>query len=318
MPPKHAFVIWQALLGSALILPLGLWRFTRGDIAQGLFDVVLTVLFIVLGLIASYEKHYVRASRVFAFLYTVAVWIVIQFIGPLGLFWAFATTTAIFFASRRRDALMFSTLTYLAAIYGVWGQAEPEAIYTFSATYLLVAFFCYQFANRLYTDNSRLKTEATTDALTQASNRRAMDDFIQEHCISLAKRSEVWSAMMIDIDDFKRVNDQLGHNVGDLVLQRAAGCISRALETSGRLFRYGGEEFVVLVPLSLMHAQDIAERIRANLELEDLLRSGFGAITCSIGVAELQNSEDARSWLRRADEALYNAKNSGKNCVCLA
>ena len=121
---------------------------------------------------------------------------------------------------------------------------------------------------------------------------------------------------MIDIDDFKRVNDRLGHTAGDQALQAVSAVIERSIRTIDIAARYGGEEFVVILPETpLDSAAIVAERIRGGAAEN----AGSIPVTVSIGVAELDNTDAAPgALLDRADAALYGAKRSGKNRVELA
>jgi diguanylate cyclase (GGDEF)-like protein len=136
--------------------------------------------------------------------------------------------------------------------------------------------------------------------------------------------------MFLDIDKFKRVNDELGHHAGDLVLQHVAMLIDSQLRTSDIIARYGGEEFVVLLPSTHINfALEIAERVRRRVEEYDFVVPGHDSlpVTISIGVAELGAfssaaphpvSEQAKVLVDSADQALFRAKEGGRNQVVSA
>ncbi len=313
LKPRQAFVLFQALLASAFIFPMGIWRLFRGDIYQGIFDIVLSTIFVAMGWLATNNKYYKLASRVFAISYTLGVWIVVQFIGVIGLYWAFAVAVAMFFAARRVDAVILATVTYCASIYGVWGDVEPMVIATFTACYTLVVFFCYHFSSRLMSDYVRISAEAATDTLTLIGNRRALEDHIQE--IISDKRRTSYSMIMIDVDYFKFVNDTWGHDIGDMVLKRIVEAIKQAIGTQDEVYRYGGEEFTIITPTNLTSARDLAEKVRVSLETQRFIRGSDHLVTLSMGVSELKDDDDSRSWVRRSDAALYESKENGRNQV---
>jgi diguanylate cyclase (GGDEF)-like protein len=120
---------------------------------------------------------------------------------------------------------------------------------------------------------------------------------------------------MLDIDHFKRVNDTFGHVIGDRVLQRVARAASSALRGADMIGRFGGEEFIIVLPnASLDVAETIAERVRVAIETDTI--DGFGdwpTVTASLGVASWQPGEATTTLLQRADEALYDAKRGGRN-----
>jgi diguanylate cyclase (GGDEF)-like protein len=158
---------------------------------------------------------------------------------------------------------------------------------------------------------------AYTDPLTQANNRAAFDDSVRRE-ISLAVRHAKPLAMIfLDIDHFKQINDHYGHDCGDFTLASAAKRIKDNLRASDMLFRIGGEEFVMLLSgTDLAGAELLAERIRSSIERHTL---AYGMetlnITVSLGVSTLQPDEGADSFIKRADAAMYQAKNTGRNRV---
>jgi len=314
--PKQSFILFQALLGAFFISILGLWRFYIGQPFQGVFDLSLSAIFVLFGYLATKNRFYLLSSRLFAVTYTLAVWVVIQFIGEIGLYWAFATSVAVFFASSRKEAILVAIATYVICFASVYQSTEIQVIFTFTATYTLVVFFCFHFSNRMLTDNARLMSEATTDPLTQVGNRRLLDDTLNE--IGSDDTAEIYQSMlMIDVDHFKDVNDRLGHTAGDAALKT----IAKALETSviakkGKLFRYGGEEFVIILPHDFDKALSIAEEIRTLATETPINTEKDLFVTLSIGVTTITPQGKPRDWIRAADDAMYQAKSTGRNKVC--
>lgn len=169
--------------------------------------------------------------------------------------------------------------------------------------------------------NRRLLHEALTDPLTQVPNRRyGMDRFEQEWSIASSNALPI-SCMMLDIDHFKHVNDQWGHDVGDVVLRQVAAIIERSCRRSDVVFRYGGEEFCVISPSTgLREAKQLGERIAAAVR-----DNRFGTadesfpVTLSIGVAvRTKDMNGPNDLISVADQALYAAKEGGRNRVVAA
>lgn len=161
---------------------------------------------------------------------------------------------------------------------------------------------------------------ALKDPLTGVNNRASMNDHLNHH-VSLARRQNMpLSVLMLDIDHFKSVNDRFGHIVGDIVLTEVARAIVRCGRNSDGVFRYGGEEFVVVLPgTDRDGAELLADRVRvaiAELEVEAL--PADAAISASIGVAHLAPGEKQSELLTRADEALLAAKRAGRDRVRVA
>ncbi len=170
----------------------------------------------------------------------------------------------------------------------------------------------------LLTSNRRLEELARTDPLTELANRRWFDRELAWRFGHARRYGRPLSLAMIDIDHFKDINDRYGHPSGDAVLQSLARIFDRCTRDSDFVARYGGEEFVVIVPETpLLEALRFAEKIRAAVASAD-----FGAdipqqVTVSIGVAGLPHShaESAEELLRAADDAMYRAKEKGRNRV---
>ncbi len=155
---------------------------------------------------------------------------------------------------------------------------------------------------------------AKIDKLTGLINRFQFD-VLFAHAVQNAKRyREPLSLIMFDIDFFKKINDDFGHNIGDIVLQHVAKTISERLRSADIFARWGGEEFMVLLPKSdYDDAMKLAEDLRSVVENESFETIGY--ITISFGVTVMQPSDDECSLLKRADKALYMAKNNGRNRV---
>jgi two-component system, cell cycle response regulator len=192
----------------------------------------------------------------------------------------------------------------------------------------LVARVRTQLRKKRYADrlrhNMQLSLEmAITDQLTGLHNRRYMARHL-DNLIAQAKRSGRPLAFVImDIDFFKRVNDSHGHDIGDEVLQEFARRIAANVRGIDLACRYGGEEFVVVMPdTDITYAYSIAERLRKSIETNPVAISrppGRLTITVSIGIARSEGEDDsAEALLHRADQALYNAKNNGRNRVVAA
>jgi two-component system cell cycle response regulator len=169
--------------------------------------------------------------------------------------------------------------------------------------------------------NRRLRTAALTDPLTGLPNRRCAWDRLAEEWQNATRSSTPLSVMMIDIDRFKKVNDEFGHEVGDLVLNEVAQVLRTHARQGEDVARIGGEEFLVICPnTSLIQASTGAERLRAAVESHAIRTPGFqtGA-TVSIGIAErTAEMPGIDALLKAADAAVYSAKSAGRNQVKLA
>lgn len=158
---------------------------------------------------------------------------------------------------------------------------------------------------------------ASTDKLTGVWNRRRLEEALANEMDRLKRYDHPLSMLILDIDFFKKVNDDHGHNVGDQVLIKLTNVVQSTLRTTDSLTRWGGEEFVVLCPnTTLSTVAMLAERLRESIA--KTLFPEVGHVTISLGVAECMGGEAWEDWFKRADAALYRAKACGRNQVQIA
>ena len=167
---------------------------------------------------------------------------------------------------------------------------------------------------------------ATLDALTGYNNRHQFEKRLKEMTASAKRQNQPLCCIMSDIDFFKKVNDTYGHAVGDCVLKTVAKTIKKELRESDIASRYGGEEFVFLLPqTNLEEATIVAERLRASVEKKKINIEEYKikdtkeiSVTVSIGVSEFKNEKDYEMLYKKADSALYEAKETGRNKIIIA
>jgi len=166
-----------------------------------------------------------------------------------------------------------------------------------------------------------LNTTAYTDQLTSIPNRRAFDKSIKDLCGEYQQEGRCFSLLFMDIDHFKTFNDTYGHAVGDKVLSFIANLLKKGVKGDDMVARYGGEEFVVLLPDTLYEgsltvAQQLCDKVaKKNLVMGGEEKVTLGNIHISVGVATISQEDDMASIIARADQALYTAKEQGRNRV---
>jgi diguanylate cyclase len=171
--------------------------------------------------------------------------------------------------------------------------------------------------------NEKLKEterEVFLDTLTGLNNRKAFDRKLDGFCQDFEREDSLFSVIMLDIDYFKKFNDQYGHQIGDEVLSLVGWHLKENLKGKDFPARYGGEEFVVLLPgTKIREARIVGEHIREGLSKKKLkvkkTGQALGSITASMGISQIRREDTAASVLARADAALYLAKKSGRNAV---
>ncbi len=201
-----------------------------------------------------------------------------------------------------------STILYLDHVYSI--AAISSVVVSYS---LIVVFYHCDYFER---QCSHLENEVIKDPLTGAFNRRFLNEKLNE-CLSVFRRnSEVSSIITIDLDFFKRINDQHGHDVGDDVLRQVVRNVQGRIRHTDRLCRVGGEEFILVMPsTNANQAKIVAESLRSRISNAEFVHKQ--KMTVSIGASEVTSGDTLDHWLKRADLALYKAKENGRDQVAI-
>ena len=171
--------------------------------------------------------------------------------------------------------------------------------------------------SKLLEDNSELTRMALTDSLTGLSNRTHMNQILYKEFARFERHSQRFGIIMLDIDHFKNINDNFGHDIGDTVLKKLAQIFENAIRTSDFVARWGGEEFLICCTTieegDLLPIAETIRQLTANTEFERV-----GQITASLGCAAIVKGETIGELIKRADVALYEAKNNGRNLTVVS
>ncbi|QNO15370.1 GGDEF domain-containing protein [Alkalicella caledoniensis] len=189
------------------------------------------------------------------------------------------------------------------------------------AYYLIMIIYCSIgayltnfYKRKQFLDRRELLRVSVTDPLTGIYNRAKFNEEISQWTDNCNRYENIFSLVMLDIDDFKKINDRYGHIIGDSVIQNLATTIQKVIRHTDILARWGGEEFVILLPnTEINQALEMTERIRICIEKSKYHK--VENITCSFGLVAHRKNEDSESLLCRVDKLLYDAKNCGKNVV---
>ena len=237
--------------------------------------------------------------------------------GVYGVLWAFPALFMFFFVLSRSTAIVLGLallLSVTAASAVALGGPLALRIFMSLGFVLVMINIVLNVVGEL---QRALMAQAITDPLTGAYNRRHFQDHLGQR-VAPGVRSATGDALLaIDIDNFKRINDEHGHAVGDLVLCRLVDTVEARKRGGDLLFRTGGEEFMLLLPrITLVAAQGVAEALRECLAQADLMPGR--TVTVSIGVSMLSPGQSIDAWTQAADAALYEAKRTGRNRVVVA
>jgi len=253
----------------------------------------------------------------FAFLVIPGIFTVILSLfneGIPGAWGCFPAVPLCFFVLPRRVAVSTSILMIVAGTAALYHSHGLDMSLRFATALTLNVVVIYFITSVIQGLQNDLIDQAITDPLTGAFNRRQMEFALDEAMARHQRTGAPVSVLMIDIDHFKRINDDLGHEAGDRVLKSLVTLIKTRTRKLDRLFRMGGEEFLLLLPDTPgTSAMKQAESLRLRIAEAQLLKQR--QVTVSIGVAEYQKDLSQNSWIKTSDDALYRAKSEGRNRV---
>ncbi len=288
-------------------------RYLKGDYAIAGVDLIGFVITFAI-FVQVYTTHrYVLAGLFLAILGLGGTAAIIYLGGPAERYLLYPTTVAVFFLATHTRALGISLIGVLLSGFVLLPSLDLFEFGKFLLSISGCILFAYIFARERNLQRDKLLKLSTVDALTGAANRRAFDDHLAEVIRMQQRVPTPMSMILIDVDNFKAINDKEGHSIGDDVLQLIAATIMHRLRAGENLYRYGGDEFVITANASLTTALSLAEELRLLVENAPAVSSMTA--TLSIGVAEYSAAESAAHWLQRTDQALFEAKRAGRNRV---
>ncbi len=198
---------------------------------------------------------------------------------------------------------------------GSFSSVAQAAGFFFSVS--TTAVFSFVFAHHSRRHQDQLVRWATRDPLTGLYNRRSLEEELDRAVAARGRHNTGFGLIILDLDNFKLINDKWGHAAGDQVLVSLAEVIRSSTRREDRAFRYGGDEFILLLGnIDMAGLRSITENLQQNITRD--LKYGDQAVYASLGAALLQENEDPEGWNRRADRSLYEAKECGRNCFVIA
>lgn len=238
----------------------------------------------------------------------------IQSQGIVGLLWSYPALVSFFVILKERVAPVAGLVLVAVVVPQVWDLMGSGIGWRALSTLIAVGTFTSIFQFALIDSQERLQQLAITDALTGLRNRVTLPDALNLALQQYRRSKTPATLLAIDIDHFKNINDQLGHAAGDKALTGFAALLTQRFRQVDQIFRFGGEEFLVLLDhTSGIESSNIAEDLRSLIADAQLLPDR--KITASIGVAVLTEKDSVDSWMQRADANLYAAKQAGRNRV---
>lgn len=234
--------------------------------------------------------------------------------GMIGVLWCYPVLLSYYFMLPERMAWIANAILLSMVLPQAWASIDHPLAARVLATLVATSAFSAIFIRVISVQQEQMHALAVTDPLTGLANRVLLDATIDQVIGQSARTQTAMALVTIDLDHFKNINDTLGHPAGDAVLRGVGELLGNRVRRSDKVFRLGGEEFLVLLyNTDLENACRLAEELRLAVEAYPLLPDR--AVTASLGVARLAPDEDARSWMKRADDKLYQAKAAGRNRV---
>jgi diguanylate cyclase (GGDEF)-like protein len=311
-------ILFRIALASAVLLaPFGLYNLFVDRLALGL-AILATVAVLLVDAQAIHRNR--RPPVPFALLLVptaaaVAILLVLQ--PGYGVLWTYPVLLFCYFVLTRGIALLVSLALLVGTVLLLALQVDTATAVRVFASLLLTIVIVNIILGVINDLHDRLVAQTITDPLTGAYNRRHMEACLDE-AVERQRRSHAPAALLlIDIDRFKEINDRFGHVAGDSVLRTVVALIADRVRRLDRLFRIGGDEFLLLLPdADLQAAQTVAEELRSLIAAARI--PGAAGVTVSIGLATLAAGQQMDAWMHAADGALYAAKQQGRNRVAVA
>lgn len=306
-------ILGYCSLGCALIiLPFIPYRWWEGDYRLALIDTAIVAGIAVIGFF-SWRSRNIEVTRTLLNIFSmIAVIASIYSKGIISVNWLYPMSVLSFFLSNIRNAWMINGLGMAVLVPMIFNGTSTDHAIVIMGSLVMSNLVAHIFASITTKHRRTLSEIAVRDDLTGAYNRRAFSQTLKESMELKQRGLDRICAILIDLDHFKLANDSYGHFVGDELLVHLCKIIQGHIRLTDRLFRYGGEEFVLILRgFSLSKALYVAEKLRQAVE-EDVFLGKHG-VTISLGVAELKDHETQAEWMKRVDAALYESKKQGRN-----
>lgn len=319
-PGQPSSFLRKSTLGVAITALIFLTPFSINNFFQGRYVLGAGSLAIVVMLaINAWSTGRGRYHSVFTLLSIVPAilfFLVIAFWkqGIIGALWCYPAVISFYFILPERKAWLANAAVLCIALPMSLNVLDFPLAARVAATLLGVSTFSAIFVRVITSQQELLQAQAVTDVLTGLFNRVLLGSTLEQAIEQHRRTNAVMTLVTLDLDHFKTINDTLGHDAGDTVLQGIGELLRKRIRRSDKVFRLGGEEFLVLLyGTDLENSRRFAEELRIAIESLSLLPQH--TVTASLGVATLLPGEDWDAWMKRSDENLYRAKATGRNCV---
>ncbi|TWX52312.1 GGDEF domain-containing protein [Colwellia hornerae] len=301
-------------LTTLIIFPFAVIRWHSNDTTIAIIDAVISLTLAIFFVFVFKTRRVDVAKYLLAIFLAVAATASIVVKGQTQIYWLYPVFIGIYYLIPPKVATGLCLIIITTVLFVTPIQSDIintlTIIFTTTLTSVL-AFIIFRSHEKKLVDSEKL---ATIDPLTSTGNRRALDFKLSELVASQHRGAYPMCLILIDLDDFKHINDDYGHSIGDKILVTTCNLIRDHTRILDSLYRYGGDEFIIMpLNMDLNSAKRLAENIRSIIERYKFISDI--KLTLSIGVAEHKPDDTPEGWIRRADTLLYKAKNNGRNKV---
>lgn len=299
---------------AIFITPFAINNFIQNRPVLGVAVLLIVGTFVANGVAIRFKRRPPIPFVVLLLPMTVALMFSLATQGLYGALWCYPAVLFCFFVLPHRIAIAASACMLVFATPMVYVFVNDGTAFRFAIS-LALNIVVISIITGVVADLQReLFDQAATDPLTGALNRRQMESLLSEAVERRSRSAAPSTVLLLDIDHFKSINDRFGHNVGDEVLKNLVTLLKKHIRRLDRVFRTGGEEFLVLLTdTKAADATTHAERLRMLIAEASLTKEC--QVTVSIGVAECVPNQKVEAWIKNADDALYFAKQEGRNRV---
>ena len=310
---EHIILIASCIcLGGQI--PFGLMRLFRGDLSIAIVDLLGAVLCAT----ALYQVYRYHRVWIFGSLMSVAAMLgvltIVSLRGVEDVHFIYPVVIVSHFLMPPRQALPLSIFAALGIVALLSAVVAPFYLAKIAISILACSSFAFAFASLRNRQNQSLLKLSTRDGLTNVLNRRSLDMKLHDFVLQVKRQPAEAALVLLDLDNFKKINDEEGHAAGDEVLQRIANTLQQRIRVTDSLYRYGGDEFVVFAAdTNIQQVLGLAEDLRSRVEATETTKGSH--LTISLGVASYKAGSSVTDWLFAADRALLDAKRGGRNQV---
>ncbi|GAA3936651.1 diguanylate cyclase [Litoribacillus peritrichatus] len=311
---KFRLRLYLSVFGVAAASFFSALQYSRGETITATISFLGGIYFILVIYLMIHKRHYLWKGRGFLFFIPITILNIIYLQPSFGIYWAYVGVVSFFLVMELKEASL-GALAFISAVFYLAYPHYPDyVLYRIYGTILLVGLFTFSFSYLIERLHERINQIATHDSLTNTLNRYTFNTSIEKALNEFNRYQTPATLLLLDLDHFKKINDIHGHQTGDYVLKKVSDLLLDRLRSSDQVFRYGGEEFAILLSQTKLDiAVQLTEELRTMVESHDF-KIGK-SVTFSGGLSEVQEGDWVTSWLKRCDQALYQAKEDGRNKI---